>query len=111
MNSKENYITDEELALIDKVIESIKAHVKVGCTGCAYCMPCPFGVDIPRTFSIWNEYGKYNNASSAKFGLARIPAEARADQCQKCGACEAKCPQELKIRDMLEKAYAELSAL
>jgi predicted aldo/keto reductase-like oxidoreductase len=47
-------MTDSDRALIEQVKEEIYAHVKVGCTGCGYCMPCPKGVDIPGTFRCYN---------------------------------------------------------
>ncbi|MCF0127774.1 MAG: aldo/keto reductase, partial [Pseudobutyrivibrio sp.] len=45
----------EESALIEKVKDEINRTLKVGCTGCGYCMPCPQGVDIPGTFSCYNK--------------------------------------------------------
>lgn len=49
--SKEEHIT------IEKVVSSLKSRLKNGCTGCRYCMPCPYGVDIPNNFAIWNNLG------------------------------------------------------
>ena len=40
-------MSKEELELIDKVRDAYNSRIKAGCTGCAYCMPCPMGVDIP----------------------------------------------------------------
>lgn len=47
-------LTASDAALIEQVKEEIKKHVKVSCTGCGYCMPCPRGVDIPGTFRCYN---------------------------------------------------------
>ena len=74
-------------------------------------MPCPFGVDIPRNFSIWNEYGMYPSKDRAKNRYASLSVEARADQCRKCGKCEAVCPQHLPIREHLAAVAQELGAL
>ncbi|NCC87730.1 MAG: aldo/keto reductase, partial [Clostridia bacterium] len=49
--------TEEDLQLIDKIKDVIKESVKVGCTGCGYCMPCPKGVDIPTVFNCYNMIG------------------------------------------------------
>lgn len=47
-------LTQSDQELIEKVKDEIKKNVKVGCTGCGYCMPCPKGVDIPGTFRCYN---------------------------------------------------------
>ena len=74
-------------------------------------MPCPFGVEIPRNFSIWNEYAMYGNKERAKKRYLMTEVTARADQCKKCGKCETVCPQALPIRKDLEKAAEELGLL
>ena len=99
-------MTPEELATVDRVREIYRRRIKVGCTACRYCMPCPKGVDIPEIFHV------YNNAS-----LFDLPAETRRKQyaniendhadvsrCVRCGACEAKCPQHISIREKLREA-------
>ena len=47
-------MTGAERLLVERVREEIGRYVKVGCTGCGYCMPCPRGVDIPGTFRCYN---------------------------------------------------------
>ena len=44
----------------------LKNVPKMDGTGCAYCMPCPFGVDIPKNFRIWNDLSMYGNKEKAK---------------------------------------------
>lgn len=105
-------LDEEEQKLVEKAAAAIRSRVKNGCTGCRYCMPCPFGIDIPKNFAIWNEEAMYGNPSAAKEKYERELAEsARADQCRKCGACEKECPQAIPIRENLvqvAKDFAEM---
>lgn len=101
-------ISKEEEQLIEQVADTIKKRVKNGCTGCEYCMPCPFGVDIPRNFSIWNELAMYGNKERAQQRYQMTAQEKRADQCKQCGKCETVCPQGLQIRKDLKQAAAEM---
>lgn len=102
---------EQEMRLVEQVADTIKSRVKNGCTACRYCMPCPFGVDIPRNFAIWNEYAMYGNKEGAKRRYLSVPEDAKASQCKKCGKCETLCPQSLPIRKNLEEAAEELGEL
>jgi predicted aldo/keto reductase-like oxidoreductase len=73
----------------------------VHCTGCAYCMPCPFGVEIPTVFSCYNR----NVADGEKKAWAAYePVQGKADLCRSCGKCEKVCPQHIEIRKVLADA-------
>lgn len=96
----------EELALIDRVKETYGSLMKVDCTGCNYCMPCPAGVNIPECFSFYNNYHMFGNKTETKIMyLGRLGgilgSEAYAGLCKSCGKCEKVCPQHLPIRDLL----------
>lgn len=104
-------LSQQENEAVCKVREAIKAGVRNGCTGCRYCMPCPKGVDIPRIFSIWNYFGKYENKGNALWGWNDLDAKNKPELCVECGLCEKQCPQKIAIREDLKKANAELSAL
>lgn len=90
---------------VKEVTDAIRARVKNGCTGCRYCMPCPAGVDIPANFAMWNFSSMYNNKGHVTWVLNNQlkDGKTRADNCIKCGKCEKACPQQLKIRDDLER--------
>ena len=104
-------LTTSDAALIEQVKEEIKKHVKVGCTGCGYCMPCPRGVDIPGTFRCYNAMYSEGKKSGRRDYLqctAFRKDTASASQCVGCGKCEKHCPQHIEIRKELKCAASEL---
>lgn len=101
-----------EQGLIKEIAEEIKARTMNGCTGCTYCMPCPFGLDIPKNFRIWNEHAKYGNTEVArKRYFEEMKEEERSSQCKKCGKCEALCPQHIAIREDLAHMSSDMELL
>ena len=88
--------------------------MRVGCTGCSYCMPCPFGVDIPYAFSMLNARHLFNDKHTRfqytifTSGMSGGKSSA-ASLCTECGACEKKCPQHIEIRAKLKEVDAELA--
>ena len=101
----------EEEAMFQKVVAAINGKLKVGCTGCSYCMPCPKGVDIPGAFAAYNRM-----ASEGKFAGLRehfMCSAARKDStaaslCIGCGKCESHCPQGIPIRQELKNVRQDL---
>ena len=101
---------DEE-AMLKRVVKAINAKMKVGCTGCGYCMPCPKNVDIPGTFSAYNR--RYAEGKSSGFFdylmcTALRKNSTAASNCIGCGKCESHCPQHIAIREELKNAQKEL---
>lgn len=101
-------LSEEEQAVVAHVVQKLRARVQNNCTGCRYCMPCPAGVNIPANFKIWNDYNIYQSYQVVKNRWEGMPEGERPQNCVKCGACEAKCPQHIKIREDLEKAREAL---
>ena len=100
--------------MIEDIKKEINAKMKVGCTGCAYCMPCPKGIDIPGTFRCYNEM--YTEKKSVgRFEYAQViglrKESAFATQCVSCGKCESHCPQHIAIREELKNADQALRPL
>ena len=97
--------------LIDILRQKINQTLKVGCTGCGYCMPCPHGVDIPTAFRCYNQSAS-NKKFSAILEYAQITSlkkdSSAMTQCTKCGACEKHCPQHIEIRKELQNAKKTL---
>lgn len=97
--------------LIDILRQKINQTLKVRCTGCGYCMPCPHGVDIPTAFRCYNQ-----TATQKKFGAVLEYAQVTSlkkdssamTQCTKCGVCEQHCPQHIEIRKELQNAKKAL---
>jgi len=95
-------LTDRELAVFNKVKAVFEESYKVPCTGCNYCMPCPKNVNIPGCFAAYNasyangfvtgmtQYLTSTNALHSSGGM-------RVANCVRCGICEKKCPQHIKI--------------
>lgn len=91
-------LSDKHLQTVEEVRKTYVEKIKVPCTQCQYCMPCPFGVDIPRAFTYYNRASIFNAYESLKQQyLMNVPEASRADCCVSCGACEPKCPQNISI--------------
>lgn len=101
-------LNNEESKTIDEVVAILNSRVQNGCTACRYCMPCPFGVDIPGTFRTWNTYHMYQNYKIVRNRWEQMEESARPKNCVKCGRCEQSCPQKLHIRDDLARAQEDL---
>ena len=102
---------EKEETLIRSVVEAINEKMKVGCTGCGYCMPCPKKVDIPGTFSAYNKRytdSKFRGLIEYVMCTALRKDSTSAANCVECGLCEKHCPQGIKIRQELKHARKEL---
>ena len=105
--AKAGDLTEQDDAMLKQVVGAIMADMKVGCTGCGYCMPCPKGVDIPGTFSAYNRRYTDNWFTAMKeyFMCTTLrPNSAAASNCVECGKCEKHCPQAIPIRKELKNA-------
>ena len=100
---------DEEL--LKNIVKAINSNMKVGCTGCRYCMPCPKNVDIPGTFAAYNRVSSEGKIEAMKeyfmcTGMRKDSSSA--SNCIECGKCEKHCPQHIEIRKELKNAKKEL---
>lgn len=101
----------EEQMMLETVKNAINEKIKVPCTGCSYCQPCPFGVDIPGIFRCYNECYTDNFRTGLKEYIRCTVFKAEptyASLCKKCGKCEVHCPQNIRIRKELDNAKKKL---
>lgn len=102
---------EAEEEMLRCVVAAINAKMKVGCTGCGYCMPCPKNVDIPGTFSAYNRRyseGKFWGLVDYAMCTALRQTPTSASNCVGCGLCESHCPQQISIREHLKAAAKEM---
>ena len=108
-------LTEQELQVFEQVKAEMLARTKIPCTACGYCMPCPFGVDIPGCFSCYND--KYlMGDKSVRFRYMQTMGvmsakPANASRCKQCGKCESHCPQNIAIREQLKVVSHEMEGL
>ncbi|MEG0857463.1 MAG: aldo/keto reductase [Terrisporobacter sp.] len=106
-----NSFIEDDNKTIEEIKSEINANIKVGCTACGYCMPCPKGVDIPSTFRCYNQMYTENKRSGRKeyFQVTAFKKDvADASKCVGCGKCEKHCPQNIEIIEKLKEARNEL---
>ena len=119
-------LTKEEQELLDtKIAHQMMEEDLIPCNACQYCMPCPYGIDIPAIFTHYNKLkteGFLPNPTAASMGQAdpdyrekrrrylisldrHVPRERQADHCIQCGRCihEKHCPQQINIPAKLEE--------
>ncbi len=108
---------EDEFELLEKVADGIQQYPLIRCTKCQYCMPCPYGINIPGIFEFYNDninegtyvvskeqkdYSKIRRKYLLEYNKA-IPTVRQADHCLGCGQCLEKCPQHIKIPTELQR--------
>ena len=111
-------LTQEERSLVTKAVEAYRSLMKVGCTGCGYCMPCPEGIDIPAHFQAYNYKYMAGGIGSWRVnylallgggleGNAWVPVSS----CASCGKCAEACPQRIEVPEKLKEVEREFGGL
>lgn len=94
-------LSDSEFEMMEKAAEKMRGPVT--CTRCEYCIPCPEGVDIPGNFHLYNQAILLDKGEEMAEKYYEMDETARADNCIECGQCEAACPQNLEIINLLKE--------
>ena len=122
-------LTDSELAFLQEIATEMVGLNTIPCNDCKYCMPCPYGIDIPANLLYYNKCVNEGNvpheAQDAAYRKSRrafligydrsVPKLRQADHCIACGECVSHCPQRIKIPrelrridEMVEKLKREI---
>ena len=102
-------LTESELEVIERARKKFDELTLIPCTRCRYCMPCPAGVNIPKNFEMFNEGSAFDKLQQFRDDYKELMENDRksaAVSCEGCGACEKKCPQNIKIRQWLSRIHA-----
>jgi predicted aldo/keto reductase-like oxidoreductase len=116
--------TETENQLLAKIADQMSGIPIIPCTTCEYCMPCPFGVNIPGNFAAYNEavnnhllplpdktaadFDTRQQAFIDNYKKALPDEKAWASKCQDCEVCLSKCPQQIRIPNQLSRIVETL---
>ena len=107
----EGELSADDEAMLQSVVKAINSKMKVGCTGCGYCIPCPKNVDIPGCFAAYNR--RYSDGWFVSLkeyfmctGLRKTSTAA--SNCVGCGKCKKHCPQGIDIPEELKNVKGKL---
>lgn len=110
-------LSDEECQLLDQIATQYATYPMVPCNTCQYCMPCPYGLDIPGIFSHYNkclnegnvqedrqnpEYSKARQAFLVGYDRS-VPRLRQASHCVGCNQCVSHCPQHINIPKEMQR--------
>jgi hypothetical protein len=118
-------LTDEEKQFLYDVAEEIVSYNTIPCNDCKYCMPCPYGIDIPGVLTHYNKCIAEGNLTRDRndpdYARARrafligydrsVPKLRQADHCIGCGQCVKHCPQRIQIPREMERINNYVEAL
>ena len=104
-------LTGAEMAVIAEAMAALQEIPTIPCTACRYCVDdCPQSINTPAILGLLNEYTKYQNLTGARRSYGMITgggqggAQAKSSDCQACGTCEERCPQNINIIELHKEA-------
>ena len=106
-------MSSAELERVREARDAYWALTGAPCTGCGYCMPCPNGVDIPRTFDTFNRGVMYANMDESRGRYTHLMSDQDesilASSCIQCGECDEKCPQGIPVSEWMPYIHEVLA--
>ena len=107
----EKPLTEGELSELMEIADEILGRKALPCTACRYCTDhCPQGLDIPGLIGLYNEHNFTEGGFIAPMALAACPEEKKPSACVGCRSCEAVCPQQIKISEVMKDFTEKLKA-
>ena len=116
--------TEQENKLLAEIADQMAGFPTIPCTTCAYCMPCPYGVDIPGNFAYYNQAVNDHvlplpDKEAANYAECKqqfvdgykkaLPDDSQwASRCQDCEVCLSKCPQQIRIPNQMARIVETL---
>ena len=104
-------LTEKETANILEAAEIIRKTIAIPCTNCQYCVEgCPMQINIPKLFSIYNEYKRFESSRKERYigsYKGAVKGTGEASDCIGCANCEDRCPQKITIRHFLAQIAKE----
>lgn len=109
--SEDKPLDNREMTALLDMAEKMFRKESLPCTGCRYCTShCPMGLDIPRMIELYNEHIFTGGGFRAPMALAAMPEDKQPSACIGCRSCEAVCPQQIKISEMMSDFVEKLKA-
>ena len=98
----EEPLNEDEIKKLFEVGAAMTAKITLPCTGCRYCTShCPMELGIPELIELYNEHVYTGDGYVAPVVIGAFPDEKKPSACLGCRACEAVCPQNIKISEMM----------